>query len=109
MLVAGKVACSCEVENGQDTAAKLRPDAAVCILQLKSASPCTLTSLHTLHTCNYLIIRRIFEGAPPYGILKLNSQFFELGEVSFMKETIASQVCVRVCVLFERCAWFGAI
>ena len=35
---------------------------------------------------------RVFDHAPHYKELKLNSLYFELGENSFMKEVIAAQV-----------------
>lgn len=50
---------------------------------------------------------RIFEGAPEYGDLKLNSMYFELGENSFMKEAVAAQVGGGASVVGGR-VWAGA-
>jgi hypothetical protein len=39
-----------------------------------------------------LVGRSLFPNAPRMGQLKLNSLYFELGELSFMKEYVASRV-----------------
>jgi hypothetical protein len=56
-----------------------------------SPSPCKQTQLPP-NANKTRIKTRIFPGAPKYGRLKLNSLYFEIGEVSFMKEAIASRV-----------------
>ena len=58
-------------------------------LTLRGVCPC-LSQTGATHTHDPAA--RLFEGAPEYSHLKLSSLYFEVGETSFMKEAVASQV-----------------